>query len=285
MTESWPSALRIAVLLPLLTGLAEVCAGQAEHPPEPAKASLLVEHKAVAPGSATPIGIRFQLENGWHIYWQNPGDAGDPPRVNWRVPDGFGVGALRWPAPKRLQSVAGTDYGYEGDVILLSSLQVPASAKPGESVELAGDLRWVACHDVCVPQKAEVKTSLQIAKADAVDEGAKALLASAGERLPKALPKTMQATVRDTGDAFVVQFRGKRGITAAEFFPAQEDQIDNAAPQALTVKAGGTDLKLKKSERLQGMPERLKGVLVVGGEAYEVDAPVLKTASVTQRRR
>src|ERR1035441_8855156 len=29
------------------------------------------------------VGIYFKLEPGWHIYWKNPGDAGEAPNLHW----------------------------------------------------------------------------------------------------------------------------------------------------------------------------------------------------------
>ena len=33
-------------------------------------------------------GLYFKLEPGWHIYWKNPGDAGEPPHIQWTLPAG-----------------------------------------------------------------------------------------------------------------------------------------------------------------------------------------------------
>ena len=29
----------------------------------------------------------FDLEKGWHIYWVNPGDSGEPPKIQWQLPE------------------------------------------------------------------------------------------------------------------------------------------------------------------------------------------------------
>ena len=28
-------------------------------------------------------GLYFKLEPGWHVYWKNPGDAGEAPQIKW----------------------------------------------------------------------------------------------------------------------------------------------------------------------------------------------------------
>ena len=37
---------------------------------------LISENPWVAVGHWVNLGLRFQLEKGWHIYWINPGDSG-----------------------------------------------------------------------------------------------------------------------------------------------------------------------------------------------------------------
>src|SRR5579872_2186558 len=73
--------------------------------------TLISEHNSIQPGQIFWAGLHFQLENQWHIYWVNPGDSGEPPRVTWNLPAGFHVGALTWPAPHRLRSSSLVDYG------------------------------------------------------------------------------------------------------------------------------------------------------------------------------
>ena len=63
---------------------------------------------------------------GWHGYWLNPGDAGLPMDVQWQLPKGLAVGALRYPVPTRLEIANLMNYVYEQDYAVLVRLQVPA---------------------------------------------------------------------------------------------------------------------------------------------------------------
>ena len=73
---------------------------------------LIAENQSIAPGSRIDLGLHFNLEKGWHIYWQNPGDSGQPPRAEWKLPAGLTVGAMEWPAPQRLGTPTIVDFGY-----------------------------------------------------------------------------------------------------------------------------------------------------------------------------
>src|SRR3546814_9312911 len=43
-------------------------------------ARLLVETDRLDPGKSTRIALKLSPQQGWHVYWSNPGDSGMPPR-------------------------------------------------------------------------------------------------------------------------------------------------------------------------------------------------------------
>ena len=48
-----------------------------------AKIDLLIEKNEVTTNEDFVVGIKFDIEPGWHIYWKNPGDSGLPAEVEW----------------------------------------------------------------------------------------------------------------------------------------------------------------------------------------------------------
>ena len=42
----------------------------------------------LTPGGSNRAGLYFKLEPGWHVYWINAGDSGEPPHIKWTLPDG-----------------------------------------------------------------------------------------------------------------------------------------------------------------------------------------------------
>ncbi len=78
---------------------------------------LVVPAKLFDPGAANDAGLYFKLEPGWHIYWKNAGDSGEPPHIKWTLPEGITASALEFPAPKRLPLGPLMDFGYENEVL------------------------------------------------------------------------------------------------------------------------------------------------------------------------
>src|SRR5262249_41917044 len=99
--------------------------------------SLVAEHASVQPGHDRSVGLRFATEKGWHVYWRNPGDSGEAPRLTWRLPDGFRATDLGWPAPMRIATGPLANFGYEGTTLLPATVHVPRELP--STVELRAD--------------------------------------------------------------------------------------------------------------------------------------------------
>ena len=109
-------------------------------------------------------GLYFKLEPGWHVYWVNAGDSGEPPHVKWTLPAGVTAGPLQFPAPTRLPLGPLMDFGYEGKLWLLTSLRAPANAQPG-TVLLKAKVSWLVCKEICIPEETQLTLPLGIGAA------------------------------------------------------------------------------------------------------------------------
>ena len=239
-----------------------------------AKVSLIAENNSLQPGQSAWVGVLFDLEKGWHIYWVNPGDSGERPKIQWQLPAGFQAKEIRWPTPVRLGTGTVIDYGYEGRVLLPVPMQVPADYKPGKPVMLSADIRYLICREVCIPAKAQASLAIPSANTSGVAAD-RELFRSTFENSPKPLPSGWKAQASDMGGFFQLSLDTGTSESKAAFFPLEEDQVDNAAPQSVTATPRGVQLKLKKSDQLLKPIAVLKGVVILSpGRAYEVAAPL-----------
>ena len=167
--RGWGATLIGAVLVSACGGAAQE-PRQKENPqgfavPEqsPVTAELIAEHASIQPGGATRIGVHFELERGWHIYAEEPGDAGLPTKVTWQGPAGTTFGPLVWPKPGRLLDPGDiTTYGYTSDVVLFSSLEYSTPQGNASTLPLQAKVSWLACRDVCIPGRATLSLSLPV---------------------------------------------------------------------------------------------------------------------------
>jgi len=236
---------------------------------------LLSEQESVQPGHAIHLGLHFRLEKGWHIYWINPGDSGEPPRLAWHLPKGLRAGAIEWPAPSGLPIPPLMDYGYEGDVLLPLTVENTSSLAAAGAVPLAADMKAIVCREVCIPAKAQLSLSLPV-RAERPRESAAmaAMFRAARKALPKPAPASWSPSAKDLGDSFELRVNTGHSASEAWFAPLEPLQIENAAPQKTVTTAAGVRLILKKSDQLLKPVSRLRGVLVLPQGAYLIDAPV-----------
>src|SRR6185503_17654642 len=88
-------------------------------------AALVAETASLEPGREVAAGLRLDLEPGWHVYWRNPGDSGEPPRIIWHLPPGFHAGEIGWPSPARIPVGPLANFGYGGSALFATTLSVP----------------------------------------------------------------------------------------------------------------------------------------------------------------
>ena len=103
------------------------------------------------------LGLTFSLDEGWHNYWKNPGDAGFPPSLTWSHPQSTQIGPVHWPTPTRIEYDSLTDFGYHHDNTLLLPITLGEDATKG-SLSLKAE--WLVCNNICVPESAELHIDL-----------------------------------------------------------------------------------------------------------------------------
>jgi thiol:disulfide interchange protein DsbD len=244
---------------------------------------LIAENGWVTPGQSFTIGLHFKMDPGWHIYWENPGDAGEPPRVTWQLPAGITAGEIEWPAPQTMLTSTIMNYVYDDEVLLLVPMKAAASVPVSASgTKVDASVRLLICSkEMCVPAKAQVSLSLPVkAQQGSPDARVAGLFSASRAHLPKPAPAGWQFTWTDEKDSFVLRARTSAKIAPTYFFPLDEMQVDFSAKQEITPVTGGFQITLRKSNQLTKPVSRLRGVLVMAdGQAYLLDMPAVSSAA------
>jgi thiol:disulfide interchange protein DsbD len=161
----------------VLLGLG-VAVGAAE--PQPVRARLVADASAPAPDGTLQVGVLLEIDEGWHIYWKNPGDAGLATEARLTLPEGLEAAAPRWPAPHRFTQPGGlVGYGYERSLLLASEVRL-AGPTPAPGAPVAAEASWLACKDVCLIGSARLEGRWPLDVAAAEFERWRAELPAAG---------------------------------------------------------------------------------------------------------
>ena len=160
--------------------------------------ALVLPDSGVLPNSTTWIGWWIEREDGWHTYWEHPGNVGLTPKLDWELPDGFKVENLQFPFPKRVQMAGVKAYGHHGQTLYLAQLQVPEIAM-GEQVKLTAKARWMVCSNVCLPQYTELSITLPVVVSLQPDKQWEPKFSECLNNLPKEIPKNWTIKAREIG--------------------------------------------------------------------------------------
>src|SRR5262245_30275319 len=227
---------------------------------------LLSEVAAVAPGQPFRVALRQRIAPGWHTYWMNPGDSGEPPRIEWDLPSGFRAGEFAWPFPERISVGPAMTYGYSGEVVLPMAMTPPANLPLDKPVALRGRASWLVCEKICIPEEAPVALTLPVAAGAApLDQRGAALIAAARRNVPTPSPWPASFVATSADVTLTVNAAGLMPdrITDVSFFPTRWGAIDLAAPQRARVDAEGIRLAVARGQLREAVTAPIDGVLVV----------------------
>ena len=228
------------------------------------KVTALPVQEVARAGKPIEIALQFDIEPGWHIYWTNPGDSGEPTSVQWNLPEGWKVVDLRFPTPHAIDAGGLKNYGYENRVTLLARLSAPADFAGG-TVNLAGEASYLICKEACVPGSRKFSVTLPGPTMDPND------YRSALNELPKPYQRSVQS--KYIGETLTISFPEKQ-VAKAYFFASDGNVVNHSAPQRLTKTAAGYDLTVPLSEFATTKPAKVAGVLVLttgaSSRGYEV---------------
>jgi len=236
-------------------------------------ATLVSDSDTVAPGLPLHVGLRLRIAPGWHTYWQNPGDAGAPPELTLTLPDGVTAAPVEWPTPQRLPEGPVMTYGYTGEVLL--AVAVTPAAGP---LHIEAAATWLVCERICVPE--EGRFTLDLPPGAAARSIEAPLFTDAAARLPR--PSPFEARIAPDG-RLSLSGSGLSPATVQDawFFPTAGDMVENAAPQAVSVRDGTVSLALKAGSAFDAKSD-LGGVIVLrdpGGQESALQVYAVPTAS------
>ena len=223
---------------------------------------LLPEGRSVAPGGTVTLAFVMRPREGWHGYWSNPGLAGRPNEVTWRLPPGAEAGPLRYPVPERLLIAGIMNYVFERDYAMLVDLRVPADAAPGSTFPVAARLDYLACTDqICVPQRSDVAATLRIGAPSAENQAA---IDGFRRALPRPLAQQARFELRGGRLRIALPLPADVALESPYFFPATLEALDYNAPQSVTRAGDMLIVETQGAPRAAGLPA-IEGVLSLGG--------------------
>ena len=230
-----------------------------------AKASLITNLQSSSQESFY-VGIRLQMQDGWHTYWENPGDSGSPFEATWTTDAGVIIENVSWPTPQTIPYPPLMTFGYEGDVVF--PFQVFRSLDT-KLTEISLDFDFLICADICIPEQATLTLDLtSVSSSDLLDQ--------AIDNLPTKLVKT-KSTISE--DELKVVFRSPKEFSTAYIFPREGDLFAYTPNQTISqIDENTFEITLPL---VQDGIESFSGIISLDGEGFQFEEQIASTGGMS----
>jgi DsbC/DsbD-like thiol-disulfide interchange protein/thioredoxin-related protein len=236
---------------------------------EPSEISLIADTATIEAGKSFKLGVLFQMQKDWYVYWKNPGDSGTPPQINWSLPEGFEIGEPEWPTPQRFDKPPFATYGFANLLLLAFPVSVPEKIENLTELEFKAEASWLVCREICIGQQGEAGLILPLAGQQTetrpeIDAETKAMFEQTASSIPlpeaswKINAKHDSRTVtleiikpEETSDSESLQI---------DFYPSQQGLFRHGG-----IKTRPVDQSFEIIMPRSGLPlpEKLHGILVI----------------------
>ena len=230
-----------------------------------AKASLITNLQSSSQESFY-VGIRLQMQDGWHTYWENPGDSGSPFEATWTTDAGVIIENVSWPTPQTIPYPPLMTFGYEGDVVF--PFQVFRSLDT-KLTEISLDFDFLICADICIPEQATLTLDLtSVSSSDLLDQ--------AIDNLPTKLVKT-KSTI--SGDELKVVFRSPKEFSTAYIFPREGDLFAYTPNQTISqIDENTFEITLPL---VQDGIESFSGIISLDGQGFQFEEQIASAGGMS----
>ena len=219
-----------------------------------AKASLITNLQS-SDQESFYVGVRLQMQDGWHTYWENPGDSGSPFEANWSTDDGVIIENVQWPTPITIPYPPLMTYGYEGDIVF--PFQVFRSQET-ELKTISVDFNFLICADICIPESASLSLDLSSASPSEI-------LNTQINNLPT---KTINTNSSIEDDNLVISFQYTESFSNAYLFPRESGNFFYPENQLLE-QIDDTNYKIS-IPLLDSNLSAFSGILSLDGNGFQI---------------
>lgn len=241
------------------------------------------------------LGIHFETDPEWHVYWRNPGDSGAAPRFAFAAVN-LKPGEILWPYPARLPIAHLVNLGYERDVAYLfkagvEPLDVRNKTDLPRRVRLEVELEWLVCKEECIPGFGTLTLERPIMGDNhSWQPEIKAVVDHFQTRIPR--PETQSPWLISCA------YWGNNGVltlnleaidknipvvdrAVPEVFPLDGNFVGAAAPEVL---ASANGLELRFATTAGVPPPKTAGfVIVADGSAWELPAVAIQQGAFSDQ--
>lgn len=221
------------------------------------------------------MGIHFEIEPEWYLYWINPGDAGLTVDVVWELPSGWRASPLRFPTPEKIVKGGITAFGYHRELVLLSRMTPAEGADQAFPGVVRVKLDWLVCRESCLPGRAELEMSLE------KDSLARNVISTDQlKRYQDRFPLALQSAgigvdaidVAVDGSTYLLRIplRGEKAREITDFYP---EPIEGFSVDLSTIRVSSDRIQMRVTPHSSSsVLSSVRGIAILGDKGYFLEA-------------
>lgn len=221
-----------------------------------------------------PVALKFKIEDGWHIYWRNPGDSGLPTEINWEEGK-FTTTDIQWPIPEKIPFTGLANYGFEDEVVLFTAIRLERNLI--DNLEVNANISWLVCKEACLPGDQDISFELPMGREISNPEYNK-LQQKYKAEMPFSTD-IIRATGKITEDELVITIDDENLPKDVQFFPYEPGFIVNGPEQEVEKLGNKTIIKIEMDTYRYENPKSLKGLLI-SNEGIDLSKQVEKYKAI-----
>jgi thiol:disulfide interchange protein/DsbC/DsbD-like thiol-disulfide interchange protein len=229
-----------------------------------------IEFIQLTASSGSSLILKIIPNDGWHVYWINPGDSSSGLIVDWeKLPDAYD-GKWSWPTPKRIDTGGIINFGYHKEAVLISKGKSSPNPNPER---ISAEFQWMVCKEECVPESAYLTAKNYSPKDKLFDSISNEIKIQLEKSHPQKMPSDWIASFQEKKDRFQFYLDTKGTFTDEvpniDFFPIHGEILSSQNPTFRQISSQSWEIGVLKSEYYSNAEtELIEAVVSLGDKSF-----------------
>ena len=236
----------------------------AQEKPEP-EAYIILDSFSLEKSRIIDAAVIIRLEEGWHIYWRNPGDSGMPTSFEFILPESIKVSEIKWAVPKIFEFEGYASYGYEGLAVFPFSIYIPENFNQDE-ITIEVNLKSLICKEFCKPFNKNLSRIIRLKDTYVASKSDYDLLQNTYKDIPLKNDK-LKLQAKNHSDFVAINISSDiikiNKIRNVHFIPYENGIFKNSVTQNFSLSGSFVVLNVEFDPFKIKVPETLSGILVI----------------------
>jgi len=181
--------------------------------------------------------LTLKHKPGWHSYWENPADSGQPTTISWTFPENISAREIVWDYPTIFYLGPIVNYGYDQIANLIIPIKIN-QAPVTKNILFTADVNWLVCEEECIPENAFFEFNFPSSVTSYKSNDASTIYSKRDKLLSTQHIKTSFNILNDQFNLKIPNSISENNIKSLYFFPKEHPVIKYKKSQEIEQKDG-----------------------------------------------